>query len=392
MRALVSSLALCLVPVWCLGATWNVVAVGLSEDARYQHKYLEVPYPGHPYGRPLAAMQVALEESQPALEAIGQQIKLQSVLWDGKSMAALLTELSKAAPQVLVLDLPAMQQKALMVEFDKLKSQPVVFNISEPDDELRGASCHPAWLHTSPSQRMYADALAQWLASRNWREVLLLVGPQPQDLALREVWLASFKRYGIKVKADRKFVLSGDPRLRDQGNTRLLTAEPGHDAVVVLDADGEFGRGLLYNTALGRPVVGSSGLVPLAWSPAWDRYGAPQLSHRFVRQAQRPMLGQDWAAWMAVKAFASALDEQPKATLATLPQLLKILRSGIVSVDTFKGGSGSFRPWDGQLRQPILLAHGEGVAAVAPLEGAMHPTEVLDTLGIDEKESVCKRR
>ena len=38
------------------------------------------------------------------------------------------------------------------------------------------------------------------------------------------------------------------------------------------------------------------------------------------------------------------------------------------------------------------LAHGDGVAGVAPLEGVLHPTEVLDTLGMDEKESACKQR
>ena len=63
-----------------------------------------------------------------------------------------------------------------------------------------------------------------------------------------------------------------------------------------------------------------------------------------------------------------------------------------MAIDGFKGGTVSFRPWDGQLRQPLILAHGDGVAAVAPLEGAMHPRERLDTLGADEGESPCKRR
>jgi hypothetical protein len=30
--------------------------------------------------------------------------------------------------------------------------------------------------------------------------------------------------------------------------------------------------------------------------------------------------------------------------------------------------------------------------APAPLEGVLHPTEVMDTLGVDEKESACKAR
>ena len=104
----------------------------------------------------------------------------------------------------------------------------IVFNISESSDALRGAFCHPNWLHTLPSDRMLADATAQWLAARNWRDVIVLVGSQPQDQALRDVWMGSVKRYGLKVKAERKFVLSGDPRQREAGNPKLLTAEPAH--------------------------------------------------------------------------------------------------------------------------------------------------------------------
>ena len=38
------------------------------------------------------------------------------------------------------------------------------------------------------------------------------------------------------------------------------------------------------------------------------------------------------------------------------------------------------------------MAHGEAVAGMAPVEGVLHPKEILDTLGADEPESLCKRR
>jgi hypothetical protein len=53
----------------------------------------------------------------------------------------------------------------------------------------------------------------------------------------------------------------------------------------------------------------------------------------------------------------------------------------------------SFRPWDQQLRQPVFLAHGGiggGIAGAAPFDGFLHPTNNLDTLGADQKESPCK--
>jgi ABC transporter substrate binding protein (PQQ-dependent alcohol dehydrogenase system) len=370
-------------------ATWQVLVVGQRDDPRYERKRLEQAYPGHPAGRIQAAVQVALEESQTSLAGSGHQMKVQFLDWDANGKTTLLDDINKRAPHYLVLDLPAPALKALVLQMGSLSGKPVVFNVAESSDEFRGASCHTQLLHTLPSQRMLADAMAQWLVSRNWRDVLWLTGTRASDMALVSVWQSSFKRYGVKVKAQRNFLLSGDPRQRDQSNTRLLTSEPSHDAVLVLDTDGEFARTLPYNTAQPRPVLGHAGLVALAWHPRWDRYGAPQLSRRFLKQAGREMTGQDWAAWVAVKAIATVLEDKPKANLA---QQLQALRSGAVTVDGFKGGTVSFRAWDGQLRQPIFLAHGDGVAAAAPVDGAMHPKDVLDTLGADEGDSLCRQR
>ena len=55
----------------------------------------------------------------------------------------------------------------------------------------------------------------------------------------------------------------------------------------------------------------------------------------------------------------------------------------------FKGAKATFRRWDRQMRQPIALTHGEGVAAMAPIEGFDHRVTELDTLGIDEPETTC---
>lgn len=101
------------------------------------------------------------------------------------------------------------------------------------------------------------------------------------------------------------------------------------------------------------------------------------------------MTGHDWAAWLAGRAVASVLVDLPKAPIA---QQLKALRGGPVGVDGFKGPRLSFRAWDGQLRQPIFLSHVDGVVGVAPLDGVLHPKEVMDTLGVDEAQSTCKQR
>ena len=52
----------------------------------------------------------------------------------------------------------------------------------------------------------------------------------------------------------------------------------------------------------------------------------------------------------------------------------------------------SFRAWDGQLRQPLLLTDGQGVVGTAPVDGILHPRNALDTLGGDAPEKLCKAR
>ena len=52
----------------------------------------------------------------------------------------------------------------------------------------------------------------------------------------------------------------------------------------------------------------------------------------------------------------------------------------------------SFRPWDGQLRQPLLLTDGQAVIGSAPIDGMLHPRQTLDTLGADAPEKLCKAR
>jgi ABC transporter substrate binding protein (PQQ-dependent alcohol dehydrogenase system) len=159
----------------------------------------------------------------------------------------------------------------------------------------------------------------------------------------------------------------------------------------VVDSDGEFARTLPYRSVLPRPVVGDAGLVALAWHAQFERFGAPQVSRRFAKQSQRAMGAADWAAWMAGKALAAAAvsaASAPKAnTAAAFNQAL-----ANTELDGSKGVPLSFRPWDGQLRQRMLLTDGQGVVALAPVDGVLHPKNTLDTLGADAGEKLCKAR
>ncbi|MCX8520109.1 MAG: branched-chain amino acid ABC transporter substrate-binding protein [Rhodoferax sp.] len=372
----------------------TVGVLGLADDVRYPPRLLERNYPGHPAGRPVTAAVLAADESTPELEALGHKLVVKN--FSAASAADLprtLAQVKAAKVQYLLLDLPdAETMQSVVAAAPAALGAAILFNIGSAADVLRGTACASNLLHTYPSEAMRADALAQFLAARAWTQALLLVGPRPDDQRQLEAFSRAARRYGVKVQKQTAFKLSSDPRERELSNVRLLTQGKGYDVVVVLDSDGEFARSLPYNTQSPRPVLGANGLSALAWHPQWERNGGTQLSRRFVRVAGRPMNGQDWAAWVAVKsvvAVVAALADSPRASIA---EQRKALRSGQVFIDGFKGPRLSFRHWDGQLRQPLFLAHADGVAALAPFDGVLHPTEVLDTLGFDVQESLCRTR
>jgi len=58
--------------------------------------------------------------------------------------------------------------------------------------------------------------------------------------------------------------------------------------------------------------------------------------------------------------------------------------------DGYKGLAVSVRRWDQQLRQAVFLSAPYAVVASAPIEGFLHRTNILDTLGDDEPETSCK--
>ncbi|MBH2009031.1 MAG: ABC transporter substrate-binding protein [Xanthomonadaceae bacterium] len=368
----------------------TIAVISLADDTRYAPRRLERAYAGHPQGRALDAARLAAEDSAVELETAGLTLKVREVLLsNAQALPKALEELKAAGVHHLVADLPVAEMSLLVRTAPAALEGAMVFNTGLDNDALRGDSCAAHLLHTFPSRQMLTDSLAQYLAARSWRKVLLLQGSLPGDQLQAEAFNRSARRFGLKIMQTRPFKLSGDPRERDLSNTRLLTGEREHDVVAVMDSDGEFARTLPYATQWPRPVVGSNGLMAAAWHPQWERNGGPQLSRRFQRLAKRPMQAQDWAAWAAVKAVAAGLVDEPNARI---PQQLKRLRSGTVYLDGFKGPRLSFRPWDGQLRQPVFLSHIDGVVGLAPLEGVLHPTEVMDTLGVDEKESTCRAR
>ena len=372
-------------------APFKAMLILRDDDPRLARGRTERPALGHPGGPLSAALDLALKDARLELDAEGAALQLDSVRVASAAAAREAAgKADRAGAVALLADLPADWLLAI-TEVSKLP----LLNLGDSADRLRERDCRPQLLHLLPSERMRADALAQTLAARRWQQVLLLTGPTDADRERAATAQAAIKRYGLKLVASKPFKLSADPRERDLANPLLLTgtaAAPAYDGVGVVDSDGEFARALPYRTALPRPVVGDAGLVALGWHASFERFGAPQVSRRFAKAAGRPMAGSDWAAWMAGKALVAAAvaaaGAGPKGPTAAGVQ--KALAE--VELDGSKGVTLGFRPWDGQLRQPLLLGDGQSVVATAPVDGVLHPKNSLDTLGADAPEKLCKAR
>jgi ABC transporter substrate binding protein (PQQ-dependent alcohol dehydrogenase system) len=382
-RSLLGGL-LALMAVNVMAAPFKVSLLVPDNDARLERARLERAAPGHASGPPADALKVALAEGQAELDAAGSTLALQVVaVADAAAARNAAAQAEKAGAAALVTDLPLAWTLAAA---DAVKVP--VINAGHAGDALRQADCRRHLFHTAPSDRMKADALAQYLATRRWQQVLLLAGPSPEDAARSATAQAAIKRYGLKLVAVKPFKLSADPRERDLANPVLLTGPSvgTYDAVWVVDSDGEFATTLSFRTALPRPVVGDGGLSALAWHPRFDRFGAPQVTRRLTKAAGRPMGAHDWSLWVAGKALVAAAVGAARKPADFAAQLSQ------ADIDGSKGVAMAFRPWDGQLRQTLLLADAQAVAAQAPVDGVLHPKNTLDTLGADAPEKLCKAR
>ena len=368
-----------------LGHEVTVGYLQVADDPRYDDK--EGPAETTiTVGRPVAGAEMAVDEVNIDAATSGRTYRLDKEEADsGDGLAAKIDAMAAKGLHWFLIDAPD-EAMATLAKAERGRDM-VLFNVSAPGDALRGAACQPELLDVIPSRAMLTDALAQFLVARKWPNVLVLRGPLPEDKADAEAFAHAAKRFGLRIVDTRDFIVSNDPRHRDQDNVALLTGDASYDVVYVADSDGTFARALPYATIHPRPVIGATGLVPTAWSWTWERYGAPQVSHRFRKRAGRDMTATDWAAWIAVRALDDALRESHAATTAAAD---KYLLGPAMNIDGAKGPPLSFRAWDHQLRQPILLTTPDAVIADAPMPGFLHQTNVLDTLGYDAPETQCK--
>ena len=332
-----------------------------------------------------AGAQLGLADNQTTGKFLGHDYSLTvtRVPEDGDWITAARAALAESP--FLILDAPAQAQLEL-ADLPEARGA-VLFNATAPDAALRDETCRANLLHTLPSTTMRADALMQFLVKRRWTELTLISGDHPGDTAFAEAMRRSITKFGLALKAEKTWVFDADMRRNASQEVPLFTQDFGaYDMLLIADELGDFGRYIAFNTWQARPVAGSEGLKPVAWSWVVEQWGAAQMQGRFEDLAGRDMRSEDYAAWAALRTLGEAVTRTQSADPSTL-------RAYILSEDFelagFKGRKMSFRNWNGQLRQPIPLVTERAVVAKAPLEGFLHQRTELDTLGIDQGETEC---
>jgi ABC transporter substrate binding protein (PQQ-dependent alcohol dehydrogenase system) len=371
-------------------AALSRIAIGYAEiagDRRYEPVMAYARMVLKRRERPFAGAELGIDDAKAQARAAKVELTLERITAASAAELAAAVVEAHATRDVryFIVDAPAAALKPLA---EAVKGRDLLlFNATAADDALRRDLCAAEVVHTLPSLAMQMDALVQYLVSRKWGNLLVLEGPLAEDAATVKALENSARKFGARVVARREFKPGTDPREREKNDPALLSAGTrDYDVAFVADHAFEFARQVPYHMVRARPVVGAIDLEPLAWHWTFERHGAPQLNSRFDRRTGRHMDSADWAAWIAVKMVAQAALRTGSAGFAAQ-------RKFILGDGTFDGGKGlavSVRPWDHQLRQAVLLAAPYAVVARAPVEGFLHRTNELDTLGDDAPETPCR--
>ena len=269
----------------------------------------------------------------------------------------------------------------------------VVFNAQAEGVALRDNECRANVLHVAPSRAMRADAVAQFALWKRWPRWFLIHGSNPDDQALAEAYRRAAKKFGGRIAEEREFEDTGGSRRTDTGHVLVQRQLPvftqdadDHEVVIAADESDVFAPYLPFHLWTPRPVMGAAGLRPVTIHGAHEAWGATQFQRRFEELTGRYIREEDYQVWLSLRVLGEAVIR----TSSNDPQvILDYAISDEFELAAFKGVPVTFRPWNGQLRQPILLYDGRITVSVSPQDGFLHQVSPLDTLGLDKPESSC---
>ncbi len=381
--------------VLVFSATAGNAIAELDADIFYLLRDIEPPLPLSLIDKRIekdgfAGAQLGLNDNQTTGSFLGHKYELVEVLIPEQGdVVESVKAAGKNPPRIIVANLNAIDLLTVADAYPEA----LVLNVYARDDHLRQLECRANVLHLPPSRAMLADGLAQYLAWKRWNKVVLVTGRHPQDALYAEALERSIKRFGLKVIDRNNWTTVPGARRTDSGHHTAQQEIPAftqfkeHDVLLVADEVDEFGEYLSYRSRLPRPVAGTQGLMPTSWHRSHEQWGATQIQRRFEKIANRIMTERDYSSWLAMRALGEAITNTNSADPVALKEFVL---SDKFKLAGFKGKALSFRTYNGQLRQPILVVSPRMLITVSPQQGFLHQLTELDTLGFDEPESTCK--
>jgi ABC transporter substrate binding protein (PQQ-dependent alcohol dehydrogenase system) len=335
---------------------------------------------------------LAVEDNNNTGQFMGQEFLLDEVIVerDGDAAEAFRSLIADGV-EWIVTALPADRLRDIL-QTDEADDV-VIFNAGSPDDAFRNEECHANLYHTTPSRAMLSDALAQFLVFKRWQNWAMVVGNSDEDRLLADAYRRAAERFGGRIAGELQWPHTALAR-RAEGGFHAIQREvpvflqdlPDHDILIVVDETDYFGEYFPFQTWRPRPVAGTAGLIPTAWHRAHESWGANQLQNRFEALADRWMTPVDFAAWIAVRAIGEGA---VRTQSIERDKILDYIMDDRFQLGAYLGDPVTFRAWDRQLRQPILVTGPRMVATVSPQEGFLHPVTPMDSLGHDEPETRC---
>ncbi len=341
----------------------------------------------------MAGANVAINDNNTTGKFLGQSFSLDVVEVKFEAdVVATFKEMLARGDKFVLTDISAAQ--LLSIADLARENGALLFNVGATDDVLREEECRSNVFHTAPTRSMLADGLAQYLVWKQWRKWVLLYGSHERDQLYADAIRRAATRFGATIVEERLYKDTGSARRTDTGVIQVQRQMPvftqnlpEHDVVIVADESEVFGSYVPYRTWTPRPVAGTAGLIPSSWHPASEQWGGSQIQNRFSKATGRRMLSKDMQAWTAVRILGEAATRTQGNDAGKIEAFIK---SDDFSIAAFKGQKVTFRTWNWQLRQPILLGDGRGVVSTSPQDGFLHQFSELDTLGVDRPETKCK--
>ena len=331
--------------------------------------------------------QVAIIDSNKSAKFLNQKYTLEtSISYDKKELEKSFEEFINKNNSFVILNVEDDFLKELLNH--PLSKKALFLNASSQNSDLRKNYCQKNLLHTTPSNAMLYDGLAQFLVKRNFKDIFLLSGKNQKDIEITTDIKRAAKKFGLKIVKEKTWENSSDIRRKASAEFPSFTQADDYDVMMVSDYYGDFGEFLYFNTWLPRPIAGTQGLKPLLWHKVIEAWGAAQMQNRFEAYSNRWMESRDFSNWIAIRTIINSLMHTKSKDLKTN---IDYIHSKEFELGAYLGRKLSYRDYNGQIRLPISLVQPRALISSSPQVGFLHPLTDLDTLGIAPFEMECKK-